>query len=473
MYIDYYTIAKNLKQKSLENGLESILDDIIFNESTELKKQLQKHKEVLEDKDRQIKLLQNKPDTEGFLQTDGFIYVIIDILKPGHFKVGLTSDLDDRISTINCGSSTSSLQIYNTIRTHNSVVAEKIAHAVLYAHKIKKQKEWFYTPDPTLLDHFCKLISESITFTEKYTFNTLEEEVNFFTTKTSLDQTQDKVSKKYVKTNEVSVQTEISAIETVNLETENKDEIIFNNFFSDCCDINDVVYCSKREIVYQYKTWSKINSIFNSSDFEQYLLSKFKSQKMFNEMFNIDMKCVIGINLKDTFYKFDFIEPYDDFEEFIISSCVKVPTGKLNRSTIKTEYEKWCENNEFEKPDKKKIVKLCAFLDKYFFKDLIYQADTTYHAWFGVTLKSDMFIGTGINSSICKKNKVYKVNVDDPKTIIKEWPSQKEAGKSFGMNTSTIKHRLDKKYIFGDNNAGEQQYYLIRSSDYDKINNQS
>ena len=252
-----------------------------------------------------------------------------------------------------------------------------------------------------------------------------------------------KVEKNYVKMSSVARQTDIEAVNIIELDTEDKDEIIFNKFLNDSCVFDDLVYCSKRELVYQYKTWSKINNIFNYKDFEQYLLSKFKSKKMLNEMLNTEMSCIIGINLKK-FYKFEFNEPLTEFQQFLTESCVKLPTAKLNRSTIKDAYEKWCKE---EIPDKNKIDGLYKFLDKYFFKDKFYKGDSSYFGWYGISIKENILIGTGINSTLCKKNKIFKIYKDEPQKIIKEWGSQKECGKDLGMGTSTVKYRIDKKYI--------------------------
>ena len=72
-------------------------------------------------------------------------------------------------------------------------------------------------------------------------------------------------------------------------------------------------------------------------------------------------------------------------------------------------------------------------------------------------------IGTGINSTLCKKNKIFKIYKDEPQKIIKEWGSQKECGKDLGMGTSTVKYRIDKKYIFKEKS---REFYLIREKDF-------
>ena len=153
------------------------------------------------------------------------------------------------------------------------------------------------------------------------------------------------------------IQTNINTIKEVNLQTENKDEIIFNKFINESCIIDDLKYVSLKELVYQYKTWGKINNILNSTDFEQYIVRNFQIKKMVNEKFNIDIKSVIGLNLKDIYYNFNFKNPLGKFEKFITESCVKLPTGKLNRNMIIESYEKWHTINKItDNFSKKKLV---------------------------------------------------------------------------------------------------------------------
>ena len=207
------------------------------------------------------------------------------------------------------------------------------------------------------------------------------------------------------------IQTDINTIKEVNLQTENKDEIIFNKFINESCIIDDLKYVSLKELVYQYKTWGKINNILNSTDFEQYIVSNFQIKKMLNEKFNIDMKSVIGLNLKDIYYNFNFKNPLGKFEKFITESCVKLPTGKLTRTMIIESYEKWHKINKItDNFSNKKIgVDLSLFLDKYFFKDYFQDGISSYVGWYGVTTKENILKGTGITSSLHNKHKIYNI----------------------------------------------------------------
>lgn len=460
-------LAKTEKGKEIRKyyvKLENIYNDIIKTEIDENEKILKKQETQLREKDEMIKLLENKPETEGFARTNGYIYIVRDKSKQGHYKIGLAEDPNKRLVGLNCGSSTNSIEIVKTYQSKDTTLSEKVIHSVLYPYKIKKQKEWFYIHNDDLLNIVLDTIKDCVQFTDKYTFDSMEEHLQYVTKNINIINTN---IKNHIKFATKEVQTNIEAVNTPQLHAQDDDEIVFDRFLNESCVFGDLVYCSKRDLIYQYKIWSKINNIFNHKNFEQYLLTKFRSKKMLNKIFNCEMCCILGINLKDSFYNFNFKEPHNNFEKFIIDCCVKLPTGKLNRTTIKDKYEEWCRVRNLEVPNKHKIVDLCKFLDKYFFKDKFYQGETTYLGWYGITIKEDVLKGTGITSTLCKKNKVCKVYKDEPNIIVKEWDSQKTTAEELGIHKSTLKSRIDNKFIFID---GDREFYLIRQQDLVKNN---
>jgi phage anti-repressor protein len=457
-------LAKTDKGKKIRSyyvKLEGINNKILKAQMEESHKKMLKKEQELKDKDSQIKLLENKPDTEGFNRTYGYIYIVKDNSKHGHYKIGLSEAPDKRIIGLNVSSSTNSFEIVDTYKTNDSILTEKIIHAILFPNKIKKQKEWFYVNNEGLLDYFKKVIVDCIQFSDTYIFNTVSEEIDFLTR----NKQQDK--KNYKKMASVEVQTDIESISVAELKTTDKDEIIFNSFFEKCCKVDNLVSCTKRDVIYQYKTWSKMNSIYNSDKFEVYLVSKFQTKKLYNEFFKAEMLHVLGVKLNDSFYDFTFEEPLEEIGQFLKDCCVKLPTAKLNRSSARDAYKKWCKDNDKPIPnDIISVNKLCKFIDKYFFKDLFYTGTSSYHGWYGITLKENFLGGTGLANVMCKKNKVYKIYTDNHKEIIKEWDSQKDAARELMINYSTLGNRLKHKILFTDTN--KKEFYLIKERDYKK-----
>ena len=102
------------------------------------------------------------------------------------------------------------------------------------------------------------------------------------------------------------------------------------------------------------------------------------------------------------------------------------------------------------------------FLDKYFFKNYFQDGISSYVGWYGITTKENILKGTGITSSLHNKNKIYKIDKDNPDEIAQEWESQVAAGKSLGINPITIKYRIKNNCLFNNN------FYLVKVS-YFKI----
>jgi len=101
-------------------------------------------KEQLEEQEKKIKLLENKPNTEGFYAKDGYIYLTKDTSNIGSYKIGFGENPDTRITTLNIGSSQKSLEMIGVFKCNNMKSAEKIIHAILDPFKLKNSNQ-FYT----------------------------------------------------------------------------------------------------------------------------------------------------------------------------------------------------------------------------------------------------------------------------------------------------------------------------------------
>jgi prophage antirepressor-like protein len=168
-----YRLLFNSKKpiaKKFRKWASSILDDIIFNESIELKKQLENKEKQLQEQERKIQLLENKPETEGFNIKPGYIYILKDTLSLGCYKIGFGENPNTRITTLNISSSQKSLKMMHTFKCINMKSSEKIIHLLLDSFKIKKRNEWFYFYDEIELNYAIHIIKRSIIFSDTYNF---------------------------------------------------------------------------------------------------------------------------------------------------------------------------------------------------------------------------------------------------------------------------------------------------------------
>ena len=159
-----YRLLYNSKKevaKKFRKWAGNILDDIIFNESAELKRQL-------EEQQKKIEMLESRPETEGFFRESGYIYIIKETAKLGRYKIGKSKNPMDRISGLNVSSSEKSLLIDRQFKTVDVNSAEKTIHLMLKPYRIKKRAEWFFFKDQTELDNAINTVIKCLEFIKEY-----------------------------------------------------------------------------------------------------------------------------------------------------------------------------------------------------------------------------------------------------------------------------------------------------------------
>ena len=153
--------------------LEETYQETMSEESHELRMQLEQKDQLLIEQKKQLKNLENKPDMCGFSNSIGYNYLIADTSKPGHYKTGCATNTQDRLSGLNCGSSTKSLEILVHFKSNNKEFSEKLIHNALRQFRLNHQRlnEWFYLKDDFELAYAIKIMKECIDFANKYNLN--------------------------------------------------------------------------------------------------------------------------------------------------------------------------------------------------------------------------------------------------------------------------------------------------------------
>ena len=169
--------------------LEEIFQEIINEESSELRDQLEQKNSELK---QAVEQLENKPDTDGFFRNKGFIYLVKDTTKPGHYKIGFASDPQKRISV---SSSTYSLEILCRFETCDKEFSERIIHSALQPFRIVTRKEWFFLKNDYELAYAIKTIKECVLFTSKFNLSDYE---HFKTNDINVDQELTEINKECV-----------------------------------------------------------------------------------------------------------------------------------------------------------------------------------------------------------------------------------------------------------------------------------
>jgi hypothetical protein len=160
--------------------LEMIYNELMKEEFDEQKKEIENQKllleqekentiKLIEEKDKLIQDLENKPETEGFNSREpGEIYCIIDTTKPGHLKIGIANKSITRVDQLNVGSSTHSLKLYTKFETFDRNLSEKLIHHSLHPFRIKNRKEWFYFRNDIELAYAINIIKTSLQYIKQF-----------------------------------------------------------------------------------------------------------------------------------------------------------------------------------------------------------------------------------------------------------------------------------------------------------------
>ena len=155
--------------------LEELMQETLKEESEELRIQL-------EEKDKKIELLEHKPHTHGFnYYKKGYIYLINDFLKPGHYKIGMATDSEKRLRCLNTGSSEKSLRLYYEIETHDIELYERTIQSILQPFNIKGRKEWFYFSNNNQIKYAIHIMNQTKAFLDNFNFQSHEDLIHKLT----------------------------------------------------------------------------------------------------------------------------------------------------------------------------------------------------------------------------------------------------------------------------------------------------
>lgn len=155
--------------------LENIYNELMKEEMNKTKLEIQEKQKLIDEQSKQIEQLENKPHTEGFERNAGYIYLIKDSTKHGHYKIGFANDPQKRISQLNIASSTYSLDIACRFETFDKEFAEKIIHCALLPFKIQNRKEWFYFKDDFELAYAINTIKSCLQFINQFNISNYDQ----------------------------------------------------------------------------------------------------------------------------------------------------------------------------------------------------------------------------------------------------------------------------------------------------------
>ena len=187
--------------------LEQLLHGLLEEQANELKKEIEEQKQLTQkqeqkliEQQQKINILEHKPNTHGFnSRRAGYVYMINDRSKPGHYKIGMSYDVDKRLSKLNTASSEATLQIYHEVKTYDCETLENTVHKILQPFNILRRREWFFFSNDNELQYALQILHETQMFLNKFNLESFDDVIKYVTNnannKTHLKQQLDEMPK--------------------------------------------------------------------------------------------------------------------------------------------------------------------------------------------------------------------------------------------------------------------------------------
>lgn len=178
-------LAKTDRGKSIRRyyvKLENVYNEFIKQEINEQKQITENQQQKLIEQQQRIELLEHKPNTHGFnSRRAGYVYMINDRSKLGHYKIGMSYDVDKRLSKLNTASSEATLGVFHEVKTYDCETLENTVHKILQPFNIPRRREWFFFSNNTELQYALQILHETHAFLNKFDFKTSDDVINYVT----------------------------------------------------------------------------------------------------------------------------------------------------------------------------------------------------------------------------------------------------------------------------------------------------
>jgi prophage antirepressor-like protein len=451
-----YRLLYNSKKegaKKFRKWAGNILDDIIFNESKEIKKQLEEKDKLLLDKQAIIEKQETQLTklTRVISHKVGESVYVFECKYENEiiYKIGRTKNANKRETELITGNFNGEVVFH--FPCLNSILLEKFVHQLLDNYRLDVNREWFNCSLEEIKNvlYYTKLVSEDIIEKDYLIlYNKFKEIVQPIK--------QPKIVKNTnVPTGLKNIPKEIILDKNKLLKIKNIDPNDYNLFLQEQCDILEEHVILISELKVQWKMWSKSGDDSIWQNTLTNLKTHFKViKKSTNGIGRAKKECLQGFKIKPEFYTFkQYINSTNIIEQFLYEKCERAPFYEISHINLYNEFEKYSKilNKDYIWSSVEKEI-LDNYFDVTFLRSkigaVVKGKDNRVYGWRGITLKESKqdfnykILPNKINSKIVKQ-----VNLQGE--LIKTFNSQREAAAYLkitpgALNTSMKKHKLIK-----------------------------
>ena len=437
-----YRLLYNSKKdgaKKFRKWAGNILDDIIFNESKELKRQLEEKDKLhrielkqkqdeLEESSKQLLKLQKFKVKKWYNQEPGDTVYAVKI-ESGLIKLGKAKNVKDREAHYindNAG------EMFYIKKCYNCDLTEKVLHHILDKHRVENHREWFDISNELaiyIIDIVCDFLDK---------FVNISEQVQEYKIKEFFESLKINFNNENLKVQEPMLN------KIVNIES-NEDKI--KKFIDEYCEFDESYYVLSYELLGSYRIWARGFNLKDRTYFTQYIKKHYKSKKRYYQEFDkTSLLVYIGLRPKQLTVTQENKDILQKYEEFVLNECKYNYTYRIRYSDFITEYTKWYKAKypeySFSKEEK---INMEAYLNRHFLKDKINMpGHLNVPGIWGIQLKSDNSFRLGTNPA--SRKAIVKIN-STTKQIIEEYNSVIIASEKLNLDRQTIRNLIKNKKV--------------------------
>ena len=392
--------------------------------------------EYLKDENRElIKKIKNKDDIEiEEDETIHYIYIYItDTRKDSpDLKIGYTKNIKKRISTYSTVCTHGKCELCEAVPHIDIKIVESYIHSLLHNYNIKRE---VFQLDVEK----AKLIVLNIINLIKIVLIENDTEMKIKLLENHKDQT--KILKK-TNTTTIGTQTDFEEINVID-KTPNK----FDEFIKKCCIVRQDVEINAKDIIGQYRLWSRNTKKEVTIAFKDYLDTHFKYTRLRNQGKDNTVYGYTGVTLIEIQHKRS-LNP-TDLEMFVFEKCVFSQGGTVLKSTLVEKYIEWKKNVEKE-INKEEETELVNYFknNEHVLYSTVWTKEGSGQGYYGLILKSDIKYYKKPSTT---SKQVFK-RLHESNILLSKWDTIAIAAESENVSNSKMS-----RYI--KNNTQVHDYY--------------
>jgi prophage antirepressor-like protein len=458
-----YRLLYNSKKevaKKFRKWAGNILDDIIFNESVELKRQLeekeQKHQKELEEKDKQLEYTKSELQKMSIcrikkwynVEPGDSVYAFKNDGQP-YIKIGKAENLKKREDSYTVGNRTSNIFYYR--KCYNCKLTEKVINHILDKYRLQTNREWFDISDELAIytiDIACDFLDSYIHCSEELINLKIKEQLSICLDRANEikkrnDEITSKVTEDNIDTNSYDKKDKNNKQKKNICITKDQDtsiKIHLDKFVEEFCEIGDDKKCLSLDILGAYRIWNKKTDLYTKQNLMTYMKNNYLRKQEYVSEHSTKFNYYIGIRPRDFIIKrSDESQSCPPYEEFILSECKFAYTHRTTKTILFNEFKKWISNKYPEYIfSKNEQTNMESYLNRTFLNCKKIHINGGTNGYYGLQLKNDPTELFGITLS--RRKKVYKVDMNNK--IIETYNTLYEASNKLNIDEAKLSYLI-------------------------------